>query len=66
MKKSKCTPDLYGATVADSIRVQYGGGVTASNIKEFMIQPDIDGALMGGASLKANDFQTIVEVASQK
>ncbi|MBI5053075.1 MAG: triose-phosphate isomerase [Chloroflexi bacterium] len=58
--------DLYGAAVADSIRVQYGGSVTPSNIKEFMTQPDIDGALVGGASLKANDFQTIVEVASQK
>ncbi len=58
--------DLYGASVADSIRVQYGGSVTPANIKEFMTQPDIDGALVGGASLKANDFQTIVEVASQK
>jgi len=58
--------DLYGASVADLIRVQYGGSVTAVNIKEFMIQPDIDGALVGGASLKAADFQTIVEVASQK
>jgi len=55
--------DLYGATVADSIRVQYGGSVTPANIKEFMTQPDIDGALVGGASLKANDFQTIVEEA---
>ena len=58
--------DLYGASVADSIRVQYGGSVTPANIKEFMTQPDIDGALVGGASLKALDFQTIVEVASQK
>ena len=54
---------LYGSSVADSIRVQYGGSVTAANIKEFMTQPDIDGALVGGASLKAADFQTIVEVA---
>jgi triosephosphate isomerase len=58
--------DLYGASVADSIRVQYGGSVTAANIKEFMTQPDIDGALVGGASLKAPDFQTIVEAATQK
>lgn len=58
--------DLYNSSVADSIRVQYGGSVTATNIKEFMTQPDIDGALVGGASLKVNDFQTIVEVASQK
>jgi len=56
--------DLYGASVADSIRVQYGGSVTPANIKEFMTQPDIDGALVGGASLKANDFVAIVEAAS--
>lgn len=58
--------DLYGASIADSIRVQYGGSVTPSNIKEFVTQPDIDGALVGGASLKANDFVAIVEEAMKK
>jgi triosephosphate isomerase len=58
--------DLYGAAFADSIRVQYGGSVTPANIKEFMTQPDIDGALVGGASLKANDFVAIVEEAMRK
>jgi triosephosphate isomerase len=58
--------DLYGAALADSIRVQYGGSVTPANIKEFMSQPDIDGALVGGASLKANDFVAIVEEAMRK
>jgi triosephosphate isomerase len=53
--------DLYGSTLADAVRIQYGGSVTPANIKEFMTQPDIDGALVGGASLKAPDFQTIVE-----
>lgn len=57
--------DLYGSTTADAIRIQYGGSVTAANIKEFMTQPDIDGALVGGASLKAPDFQTIVAEAAQ-
>jgi len=55
--------DLFGSTVADSIRIQYGGSVTLANIAEFMAQPDIDGALVGGASLKPADFQAIVEAA---
>ena len=55
--------DLFGSAVADGLRVQYGGSVTPANIAEFMAQPDIDGALVGGASLKAGDFQAIVEGA---
>ena len=48
---------------ADVIRIQYGGSVTAANAKEILGQPDIDGALVGGASLKAADFAAIVAAA---
>ncbi|HLW00740.1 MAG TPA: triose-phosphate isomerase [Ktedonobacterales bacterium] len=51
--------DLYGAEAAEAVRVQYGGSVTAANISEFVAQPDIDGALVGGASLKP-EFVEIV------
>lgn len=54
---------LYGSAVADGVRVLYGGSVTPANIGEFMTQPDIDGGLVGGASLKATDFTAIVEGA---
>jgi triosephosphate isomerase len=53
--------DLYGETAAQAIRIQYGGSVTGANIAEFISQPEIDGALVGGASLKAPDFLTIVQ-----
>lgn len=48
--------ELYGAEVAQAVRVQYGGSVMAKNIAEFIAQPEIDGALVGGASLKAEEF----------
>ncbi len=54
----------YGA-IADVIRIQYGGSVNASNARDILGQPDIDGALVGGASLKANDFAAIVAAAKQ-
>jgi len=57
--------DLFGADIAQSIRVQYGGSVTASNASEFFVQPEIDGALVGGASLKADEFVAITKTASQ-
>ena len=53
---------LYGDDVADGIRIQYGGSVKPGNIAEFMAQPDIDGALVGGASLRAADFAQIVRI----
>lgn len=53
--------DLYGDTVAEKIRVQYGGSVKPDNIAGFMAQPDIDGALVGGASLKVDSFLALVE-----
>jgi triosephosphate isomerase len=53
---------LYGDDVADGMRIQYGGSVKPGNIAEFMAQPDIDGALVGGASLRAADFSQIVRI----
>src|SRR3972149_3218352 len=44
--------DRFGEDVAQAVRVQYGGSVTVDNIAEFMVMPEIDGALVGGASLK--------------
>ena len=52
--------EMFGADVAQATRVQYGGSVTPANIAEFMGQPDLDGALVGGASLKAADFVEII------
>jgi triosephosphate isomerase (TIM) len=49
-----------GSEKGNAIRILYGGSVTASNIKGLMEQPDIDGALVGGASLKADDFSRII------
>lgn len=51
---------LFGREAAGGIRIQYGGSVTPDNIKEFMEQPEIDGGLVGGASLKADAFVQIV------
>jgi triosephosphate isomerase (TIM) len=50
-------------TVADQVRIQYGGSVKPDNAAELMSQPDVDGALVGGASLKAQDFIAIVKGA---
>ncbi|HET9554765.1 MAG TPA: triose-phosphate isomerase [Anaeromyxobacteraceae bacterium] len=52
-----------GGAVADAIRIQYGGSVKPENAAELMSQPDVDGALVGGASLKAKDFLAIVKGA---
>ena len=51
---------LYGPAAADAMRILYGGSVKPDNIKGLMAQPDIDGALVGGASLKADSFAAIV------
>lgn len=53
--------ELYGGAVAEAVRIQYGGSVKPNNVDELMAQPDIDGALVGGASLKAADFLRIVQ-----
>lgn len=52
---------LYGETTAEKIRILYGGSVKAANIEDFMAQKDIDGGLIGGASLKAAEFKEIYE-----
>ena len=52
---------MYGDEAADSVRVHYGGSVKPENIVEYMACPDIDGALIGGASLKADSFLEIIE-----
>jgi len=54
---------LYNSQAAQTLRIQYGGSVKASNAKELMSQPDVDGALVGGASLKADEFVGIIEGA---
>lgn len=56
--------DLFGVAVARDVRILYGGSVTGANAAEFFGQPDIDGALVGGASLKP-DFIEIVKAAAQ-
>ncbi|MGQ9585557.1 MAG: triose-phosphate isomerase [Anaerolineae bacterium] len=57
--------DLYDEATAQAVRVQYGGSVKADNIAGFMAQPDVDGALVGGASLKADEFVAIVRTAAE-
>jgi len=57
--------ELFGEVVAHATRVQYGGSVTPANIIEFMSQPDLDGGLVGGASLKTTDFAEIVKLTAQ-
>ncbi len=52
---------LYDGAVADAVRVQYGGSVKAGNIRDFMAHPEIDGALVGGASLDPEEFALIVK-----
>ena len=53
----------FGAALAAQIRLQYGGSVKAANAKELLAKENIDGALVGGASLKASDFAPIIEAA---
>jgi triosephosphate isomerase len=56
---------LYDAGVAEAVRIQYGGSMNAANAAELLAQPDVDGGLIGGASLKADSFATIIRAASQ-
>jgi triosephosphate isomerase (TIM) len=53
--------DMFGDTVARRVRIQYGGSVKPSNARELMSQPDVDGALVGGASLEVRSFADIVK-----
>ena len=54
---------LFDEKIAHAVRVLYGGSVTGANAMEFFSQPDIDGALVGGASLKVDSFSAIIEAA---
>jgi triosephosphate isomerase len=55
----------HGSDISDNVRILYGGSVTAQNIAEFIRQPEIDGALVGGASLKAEDFLSITKQTAE-
>jgi triosephosphate isomerase len=56
--------ETFNGTVADALRIQYGGSVKPENAAELMSQPNVDGALVGGASLNAADFTAIVNAAA--
>lgn len=56
--------ELYGQPVADSVTIQYGGSMNAANAAELLGKPNVDGGLIGGASLKPADFAAIVKAAS--
>lgn len=56
---------LYGQAAADGLTIQYGGSMNAKNAAELVAQPDVDGGLIGGASLKAPDFTAIVKAACE-
>ena len=58
--------DLYGKETAERIRIQYGGSVKPENITELLAQPDIDGALVGGASLEPESFIALAEAAGHE
>ena len=51
----------WGAVAAEALRIQYGGSVKAGNVAELMARPDIDGALVGGASIDPDEFARIVQ-----
>ncbi len=55
--------EMYGAGTAEAVRIQYGGSVKPDNANELLHKPNIDGALVGGAALKASDFAAIVKAA---
>ncbi len=65
MDLRKLLASRYNAAIADSVRIQYGGSVNASNAGELLSQPNIDGALVGGASLKADAFLGIIAAAGK-
>lgn len=52
---------MYGSSVAEQVRIQYGGSVKPNNVKDLMEQPNVDGALVGGAALVADSFAAIVK-----
>ena len=56
----KLVRQLYGAKVANRVRILYGGSVKPNNIKEYLSEKDIDGALVGGASLELESFKGLL------
>jgi len=56
--------DMFGHSAASTIRIQYGGSVKPENVNDLMVMPDVDGALVGGASLSADSFTRIVDGAA--
>ena len=60
----KTLTDMFGSETSEKIIIQYGGSVKPSNVAELVGQPDIDGALVGGASLKVEDFSALLKNAS--
>jgi len=58
-----CVKDIYDLELSEKIIIQYGGSVNKDNAKEILSQSDIDGALVGGASLKAESFLDIINYA---
>jgi len=58
--------DMYSEEVANTLRILYGGSVTSENINEFMAHPDVDGALVGGASIKADFVEIVRNVVGTK
>jgi triosephosphate isomerase len=60
----KTVAEIGGPPIADGLQIQYGGSVTPDNFAAFIAQPDIDGALVGGASLRADQFVDIVRLAA--
>ncbi|MDO5601357.1 MAG: triose-phosphate isomerase [Oscillospiraceae bacterium] len=61
----KVVGELYGSDVAEATTIQYGGSMNAANAQELLSKPDVDGGLIGGASLKPDDFGAIVAAARQ-
>ena len=57
--------DMFGEGVAESCRVLYGGSMNVGNVESLLAQPDIDGGLIGGASLQADSFRQLIESAHE-
>ena len=61
-----CLSEIYGSDISEKVIIQYGGSVKPGNIAEYMAQPDIDGALVGGASLEADSFVQLLEAGKNE
>ena len=62
---NRAIAEMYGADVAETVTIQYGGSMNAKNADELLAKENVDGGLIGGASLKAEDFSVIVKAASK-